>query len=77
MAGALEELLNTAQIGYGLKERIAEAVARDGAGALASIATFGTLPSPLTQEVEAYDQASPELVAAVAELLLADGPAAG
>ncbi len=72
IAPALEELLNGAQVGYLLKERIQHAVTEHGVGALSSIGSFGATPSPFTQRPEDYDRPSEELIAAVAEVLTAE-----
>lgn len=66
------DLLSSAQIGYGLKERLMTAIDSDGAASIASWQSFGSAPSGHSPVTHPYDQAGPELLSALAEILGAE-----
>ena len=65
----IEALLASAQIGFGLKERLMESVRRHGRAAPATWASFGSAPMGHAPILHDYEVASPELIAALTELL--------
>lgn len=66
------ELLDSAQIGYGLKEKLLDSVTRFGPGGAASWSTIGAVPSGHAPIVHEYDVASAELVSALQEIVFAE-----
>lgn len=65
----IEALLASAQIGFGLKERLMESVRRHGRAAPATWASIGSAPMGHAPILHDYEVASPELIAALTELL--------
>ncbi|MCS6712054.1 glycoside hydrolase [Brachybacterium sp. EF45031] len=70
-APRVRRLLERAQIGYTLKERLMAAVEQRGVAALGEIAAIGSAPMGHAPVTHAYEQPSAELIAAVAEILTA------
>ncbi|MGY5766568.1 TIM-barrel domain-containing protein [Brachybacterium sp. DNPG3] len=71
-AARVERLLNNAQIGFALKERVFDAVRRDGGSALAALSAIGSAPEGHAPRTPAYDIASPALISAITEILAAE-----
>lgn len=69
--GQVEKVLRGAAIGYFTKDLLFAQLERDGAAALSSLAAYGTVPVFTPEDVE-HGHPTPELVAALTELLLAD-----
>lgn len=65
-------LLDSAQIGFGLKERLLDSVERFGRSGAASWSAIGSVPTGHAPVVHDYDVASPELISAVQEVLFAE-----
>lgn len=70
--GQVTELLDAAQIGFGLKESLLRSVEIFGAGAAASWSAAGVVPTGHAPIVHDYDIASPELISAMQEILFAE-----
>ena len=70
--GQVTALLNDAQIGFGLKERLLRSVQDAGAQGAASWSSIGAVPTGHAPVVHDYDIASPELLSAMAEIVFAE-----
>ncbi|GAA4528710.1 glycoside hydrolase family 31 protein [Brachybacterium paraconglomeratum] len=70
--GQVTELLDEAQIGFGLKETLLRSVEDLGIGAAATWSAAGVVPSGHSPLVHDYNIASPELISAMQEILFAE-----
>lgn len=73
LLSAVDDLLDGARIGFGLKDWIDDLVTRYREDALPSITALGAYRSGDGAEVAGYDRPTPELIEALAELLALEG----